>query len=560
MSSTDASYSPELLRAIKRKKREQMRDDPKMYMRYNWRHPNDPTRPYDFKNDTGEPLNYLLDEKSHLNPDEWGSINVLLMARGMLKTTSILGITQWMCDMFPQSEMFMTAPRQAQVQEFMGKFKDSLEDTDLIDRRVRDRQSHQKFKSKIRGDDGGVHTVFSHVKSQSAWDADEGMRGPHSHAGVIDEFQDVNEEAFTVFLEMIDQPIPGVDYFPTVFCIGTPKMKNSFFHKLWKKSNQRTWSKEDQEWVDKSDVGEFKADGFDGDGFTIKGWKVNQFNSPLHDPSTVEYKRADYPEKKFQNEVLANFYSSADELLRADDIKACLDDSMGFRNSRMFDDSLVVFSVDWGGGSDANASDTTFTVGEKVFQTDEDDSWKHYIIQHEFLDHDIGGQQEEQLVREYISRYDPDIVLVDEGFNGTRRESLQDDHFELVKGVGFGNVTPSEAIKWKTDDDDRELFATVDKTYSAESMVDAVKDGRFVLPEKDLSFGSENANGEKLISQLTATYKEYKTTQSGRKKMVVQADRNDDAFDTWVYQHIGGVRMQAGPQLTKFALGTRRGY
>lgn len=579
---------------LRRKRQRQIQSDPRYYMRYNWRHPNDPSQKYDFRTNDGEPFTYITDDKGPLNPDEWANVNLLLFARGCLKTTSVLGITHWILDTIPNSEVFMTAPTEdPPIKEFVDKFKENLPPK-LEGNRVRNRQSHQKFKWEYqKGKD--VYEATTHLKTQTAHGGGETLRGPHCHAGVIDEFQDVDESAFSVFLEMIDREVPNRDEFPVIFLIGTPKMTNSFYHRMWKRSNQREWKPDEEEWEDQSDVGmyapeincdicgtpvgpqqdecpecdaEIEADL--SDAFTIKGWHVDQYGSPLHDEGNIAYKRSDNSEKKFQNEVLANFYSAEDDLLSDGDVKSILYEDMGFRNSRIFDDSTVVFSVDWGGGGDESAADTTFTVGERVNIEDHavdipwadevETNWFHFIIQHEFVDHDLGKKEETQKVREWITKYDPDLVLVDEGFGTTERQTLQEEYFDRLKGVMFGNVSTSEDINWNTNDADQRLFATVDKVYSSEMMVDTVKDGKFVLPKQDLSFGSEKASGNKLISQLTAPYKESKTTQSGKKKLSIEADRNDDAFDTFTYQHLGAVRMQQGPSLTSFSLKDRKGY
>ncbi|MFL9708933.1 hypothetical protein, partial [Aeromonas veronii] len=77
------------------------------------------------------------------------------------------------------------------------------------------------------------YTSYSELKARSAWGEGDGLRGLHSHIGVIDEFQDVDEGTFSVFLEAIDQQVPGFPYFPTIFVIGTPKMAGSFFNTIW---------------------------------------------------------------------------------------------------------------------------------------------------------------------------------------------------------------------------------------------------------------------------------------------------------------------------------------
>lgn len=570
---------------VLRKQYLQKKYDPRMYMRYEWRHPNRPEDRYDFRTNDGKPLRYLADDNGPLNPEQWGNINILLMARGCLKTTSVLGATTWAADMWPNTETFMTAPTSDQVREFMDKFKNAISDTRLKDRRVRDRQSHQKFETRKKDDMGEPYTVYSHVKSKSAWNADEGMRGPHSHIGIIDEFQDVNEEAFSVFLEIIDQSVPKVGYFPTLFLIGTPKLMNTFFHRMWQMSNQATWDGDSEEWNEQDEVGEYApmltchqcgtkmgdegrcpscgeyvemAD--DVETFTVKGWHIDHHNSPLgaHTEDKISFKEETYSEKKFKNEVLAQFYSPEDDLLTERAIRACYDDSLGFRNSRLYEDSNVVFSIDWGGGQSEDGSETTFTVGEKRELDEEDENeYDITILNHKFLDRSMGKEEEFEKVHDWISKFRPDRVVVDEGHAGSRRERLQETYPDIVTGVGYGNVTPSEEVKWRTDDRDREVFCTVDKTYSSENMVDAFKDGKFTIPKNDLAFGSNSANGTMMISHLTAPYKEYDTTPNGRKTLKVMSDRNDDAFDTFVYQWLGHVKLEEGPSLTKLALNDR---
>lgn len=552
--------SPEEARKLRRK---QMRSDPRMWCRYNWRHPNDVEREYDFRTNDGTPLNYLVDDKSPFNPEQWADINILMMARGCLKTTSTIGITEWAVDSFPQCEAFMTAPHNDAVQEFMGKFKDLVHNTSLEQKRSRDRFSHQKFEHTVRMGDDDTTTIFSHLKSKSAWNADEGLRGPHSHIGIIDEFQDVDEKTIAMMLEIIDREIPDVPYFPTIFIIGTPKLKNSYFHRKWLQSNQREWDADEQAWIDHDDVGEITADGVDGS-FDIKGWKIDQYNSPLHDNARIEFKRQDRTEREFENEVLANFYSPEDDLLSEQHIRAAFDPELEFRSSRRVDTSAsdLIITVDWGGGQGEDAADTVLMAGESMQVGPQPFNYECTLLDAEFVDHDLTGNQELDKVRDWIGRFNPDHVLVDEGHNGTRRETLQDEYGQIVHGCLYGNIKPAEDVRWHRNDVERKVFATVNKTYVAESFVDAFKDGKFVIPTGsfDESATSKNTFVRKLVKQLTAPYKDYDSTPSGQKKLKVLSDRNDDAFDTMTYLWCGIEHVHAGAQLTDFSVGSMPGY
>lgn len=546
-------------------RRQQMRSDPRMWCRYNWNHPNDIEREYDFRTNDGEPLTYLVNDKGPFNPDQWADINILMMARGCLKTTSTIGITEWAVDSHPSCEAFMTAPHNDAVQEFMGKFKDLVHDTPLEQKRERDRFSHQKFKHNVRmGDDDDTTAIFSHLKSKSAWNADEGLRGPHSHIGIIDEFQDVDEKTMAMMLEMIDREIPDVPYFPTIFIIGTPKLKNSYFHKKWLQSNQREWDGDEQAWIDHDDVGAITADGVEGS-FTIKGWKIDQYNSPLHDDARIEFKRQDRSEREFENEVLANFYSPEDDLLSEEHIRRCFDPDIGFRNTRQFEPSVsnVVITVDWGGGQGEDAADTVFMAGEAIESGEGMNDYECTLLDVDFLDHDLTGNQELERVREWISRYNPDHVLVDEGHNGTRRETLQDEYGnQTVHGCLYGNIKPTEDVRWHRNEAEQKVFATVHKTYVAESMVDAFKDGKFIIPSAsfDADASTKNSFVRKLIEQLSAPYKDYDDTPSGQKKLKILSERNDDAFDTMTYLWCGIEHVHTGAELTDFSMGAMPGY
>ena len=568
---------------------QQEKSDPRFWMKYNWKHPNRPMDSYDFRTDDGDKLDYLLSDDGPLNPNQWGNVVILLWARGCLKTTSVTGVTGWGLDKYPYLETLMTAPRQDQVREFMTKFKENINDTSLVDKRERNRMGHQQFETMVQRQSGEELTLTSDLKSQTAWDEDA-LRGYHSQVGIIDEFQDVDESTFSIFLEDIDQSVSEVDYFPTIFVIGTPKLKNSFFERLWLTSDQKTWDQEKGEWIQQDSVGSYAPPSVcdvcgemvdatldecpecggdietEFDPFTITGWHIDQPNCPIHSPGKIEYNRQRYPEKQFKNEVLAQFYSPEDNFLSESHVRGCFDDydgmgSAGWSDERLSEDSHVALTVDWGGGQGQDASDTTFTVGEHTERSKDDETpYEINILNHRFVDHDVTQTEEEKMVRRWMTRYNPDIVLVDEGFNGQRRKNLQEDYPQTVKGINYGRVSPAEDLKWRENDNGNEVLFTADKTYCAESMVSAMKNGLYKIPTQDLSFGSKRDNGTKLINQLTATAKDYTETPSGTKKLKVIAEQNDDAFDTFVYQWVAHKKVDADPGLMDFSLNTRRGY
>ena len=589
--------------------------DIRLYLRNFRSHPNDPSRPYDFYDDTGpkesaddeegEFLYYLADDDGPLNPDQWADINVLLFCRGGLKTTVATSAVEWAVGNYPFIEADVTAPRREQFTEVMDRFKSGVKESGLAQLRTKNNVSHQKFERKIESDDGDINHTEADVKARSAWGDGDALRGLHGHLGVIDEFQDVDEGMFSTFLEAIDQSVPEVDYFPTIFVIGTPKMANSFFHDLWKMSDQKDWVPAETgrggSWVAQSDSDEFipaemaeqreeyraeagelteylheearrcyeaaqkrdsppqeafvdekveylcseikslhdKADAIQG--YSISGWHIDQYSSPVHDDTKIEFKKQKYTEKKFRNEVLAEFYSPENDLLNDDHVREAFVDD-GWKRSRQYDDSIVSIGVDWGGGSGPQASDTVIVAGETY---EEGDREVTDILNVDFLDSDLSKQQEMKRVEDHIRDYKADRIAVDEGYGAKQREDLQDGNniwnengWDEVCGIIYGNIKDKDRPKFANSSFKDSPFCTVSRTHMIENMVAYFKSGSIRIPKNGLRF-DRDGSGTKLKDQLTAPYTDRVETADGKKKLKVLADRNDDAFQAFVYMWIG---------------------
>jgi len=560
MSGASASTSQELDDDTQRQITEaRVHADPRQYMLHNWTHPNDPTRYYDFQTDDGEPLYYLTDDDSPLNPKKWGDINVLLFARGCLKTTSCIGVANWFLDEYPNGEIANTAPRKSQKGEVVDRFKERVEDSKLVDRRVKDNIDHQKFKDTVTYDDE-EKTVYSSLKSRSAWGGGDGLRGLHSHIGIIDEFQDADETMFSTFLEAIDQELPTNPYVPSIFCIGTPKLENSFFADLWEMSDRKTWDADKQEWIQQDEPESY---GHAEDTYEVRGWHIDQHNSPLHNEGRIEFKKQTYSTRKFQNEVLAQFYTPEDDLITQEVVRENFDKNLGFRNRRFSPDSEVTVGVDWGGGQREGASKTVISVIESM----PDD--KNILVNIHFLDNSLEPHDEIERVEECIMKHDADKCVVDYGHGNKQLKDLQDGngtyktegYTETVKGCQYGNVKNKYDPKWETDTGLKRYF-TVDRGYMMESFVDFFKHDNFVIPSKDISFDGRHSVGTRLVDHLTAPHKEKKETRSGKKKLnITTADgRNDDAFQSMTYAFIAQKVLGNSRQVHSVVSRDRRGY
>lgn len=580
--------------------------EPALWARNFLDHPNDPRRSYDFYTDggpdDGDFLWYLVDDEGPMNPDNWGDINILLFARGCLKTWTCTTVASWASDMFPTVEGVATAPVDDQRYEVVERFKQKVKQSNLENRRTKDALSHQQFKNTLTKHDGTQTTAYSSLKSRSAWGDGDKLRGLHTHYGIVDEAQDTDEGMFSTMLEAIDRELPQVDYFPTTFVIGTPKMANTFFHKLWRMSDQKTWDadadtdhekRNSGEWIQQSESDEFlpqqlkenrdeledkleQAEAADVDdrviqdlqeqiddieGFEVRGWHIDQHNSPLHSETDIAFKRETYSKKKFENEVNAHFFTPENDLITNDDVWRAFDDELSFAPARTFEDSYVYLTVDWGGGSGEGAASTIVTIAEEP-ANDSD----IYIRRIEPLSSGMSHADEKERIDELMQQYAVDLGVVDEGFGETTREQLQDEcgyganSEQPIFGCWFGNVKDKEEIKWNRFNDEKRFF-TAAKTYCVKKMAQDFKDGQFVIPKADLSFDTKSSKGTKVLDQLTAPYTERKESSNGRTRTRIKSDRNDDIFDTFTYLWIAS-RMVNGTrrELRATASNLRTGY
>jgi hypothetical protein len=582
--------------------RQKLPHDIRLYMSNFWQHPNVPTRDYDFYDDPKEnKLNYLVHDDSPLVPGNWGDIVVLNFARGCLKTTTAVAAADWAVSQYPMVEVDVTAPRQEQFGEVMDRFKGAVKNSGMEQLRTKNNISHQKFERQLADGNGDPVNVSADVKARSAWGDGDALRGLHGHLGIIDEFQDVDEAMFSTFLEAVDQSVPQVDYFPTIIVIGTPKMANSFFNDLWEMSDQKDWTGDD--WDAQSEPDEFipqelkdrrrdlraeieqletlrgneevdqdaleaeiesKQEAADSiQGYTVTGWHIDQHASPLHDDAKIEFKRQKYTEKKFKNEVLAEFYTPENDLLADEHVKEAFDDDMGFRQRRQYDDSEVVIGVDWGGGDSEGASDTVLVVGERV---EMDDEYTIIVRDIDFLDPDLNKQAELEEVEQRIRDYEADRVAVDEGYGAKQREDLQDgnniwntDGWDEVCGIIYGNIKDKDEPKFSENRFDDSAYCTVARTHMIENMVSDFKAGRIDIPAADLTDGRDGTR-QRLVDHLTAPYTDRTETSDGKKKLKVMADRNDDAFQAFTYMWIAAEKFGSRRTLKKIGGHTRSGY
>jgi len=577
---------PELSDDVPAEKKQVLKNDPRVWVRNALRHPNDPSRPYDFKTTDGErALNHLLHDKSWLNPDEFADINVLLLARGELKSTSTGWLATWAHDRAPQHHSYYIAPSNNQVVDYVSPIRQTyIEQANMDSRRETDNKKTQVFKTYQRDEDGEVNPVLGRFQTDSGY-SEESVRGKHSHLGITDETQDLSERVFNVFLPAIDMELPNAPWAPTVFCIGTPKETGTFYHKLWERSDKRTWDASQQEWIIQEDVDPYtlsaeEVDDLPGDieldeddEYTVHGWHVDWINSPLHSDADVARAKNQMGEMSFANEVLAQFFDPEDNLLTEGDVKLVFDEEYNFRQSPYNDDSKTILVADWGGGSDKNASDTVFMAAEEV---EYDDGTSEYIVLNlEFIDEELRSRQEIRKYEEWLKKYDVDVALTDYGYGTQAMESLQngddtvdpDGYMDIVTAAKFGNIKDVTEIKYTEDEDGNQLFFTCDKTRNSTRMVESIRDEQWVIPQSTrnstgVQMNRSSDDGVRLINQLTAPFKTLSEgTKTGNKSVIIETPGNqrDDAFDLFVLSWMAFNVVEDDESVIDFAMNKRAG-
>jgi len=548
---------PELSDDISPEAKRKLRESPPLWVRNALRHPVVPSRPYDFKTEDGQILNHLLDKDSWLYPENFADINVLLLARGELKSTSTGWIESWFHDAYPQGHSYLIAPSKDQVVDFLEPIRETyVEQANMDSRRKTDNKTSQVFKTYQKDETGDINPVMGRIQTDSGY-SEKSVRGKHSQVGITDETQDLSQRVFNVFLPAIDMGLPDNDWAPTVFCIGTPKESGSFYHDLWERSDKRTWDAEAEEWIIQEDVDPYELSAEDvaelpgnveieeDEEYTVHGWHVDWINSPIHSGADIARAKEQMGEMTFTNEVLAQFYEPEDNLLGESDVTGAYNTEYNFRESPYNEENTVAVVADWGGGADENASDTIIMAAEEVEY--ESGDTEYILLDIDFLDPDANRIKDEiRTYEKFLMQYDADIGLVDYGYGQQAMESLQhgddtmdpDGYMDTVSAVHYGNVKNKTDIKWVENDDGDELFFTCDKSRTASRMVEMFRDDQWVIPKADgnssgVSMETSDDDGVRLLEQLTAPYKTLTETKSGKKRVDIETPGNqrDDSFD-----------------------------
>ena len=390
---------------------------------------------------------YLIDIFREFLPTtkcESAKIVVLKCSRKVEKTETICNLLLYALLNIPYFKAVYTAPRQPQVTRFVeerfnGALMSSINNGCLMKTRHKNSVSHQTF-------DVGARSL-NHFYAYSNWGGAEGLLGIDADLCCIDEYQDSHGDSLPMMLEMLSQS----DY-KWVVVSGTAREQGSAFWKLWEKSTKSEW--DGSNWVHgESDTG-------------IIGYHITQAMHPDITAHDIEQKKQTYTPRRFQNEVLGEFFAGHTKPLTFTDALSVADKDLKIVKGVSPPEESVM-GIDWG-------KQTTVLIM----------SLDGTILNAIKLDSRADDEVAE--LKTLINDYNCVSVVADIGFGARQVKELQDEFGERVKSCYYSS-RPMTPFEFKKRDNNRNLIfmCVVDRTTYVESTIESVKNGEVKLPYSD---------------------------------------------------------------------------
>lgn len=249
-------------------------------------HPKSPAEPFSLKD-----REYLRPIYRDLMPTNRNKTIVLKCSRKVEKTETLINIMLYWLNMYYPVKITYATPRQEQVKRVIKeRFPDAMRNSvEGILLQNWDKNYGESSILRFRYD--SEH--YNYLHAYSAWAEAGGLLGLEDDIVIIDEFQDA-EDVFEKASEINNNS----DIRLTVIS-GTAREEGSKFHHYWNLTDKR-------EWVKDSD-GIYRWRITNPDGIYI-GYHMSQEMHPVG-RLYVEEKRRAYTTRRFQNEVMGEFYS-----------------------------------------------------------------------------------------------------------------------------------------------------------------------------------------------------------------------------------------------------------
>ena len=275
---------------------------------------------------------YLIDIYRHFGAKQKNDITkviVLKCSRKVEKTETICNLLLYGLLNIPYFNAVYTAPRQPQVSRFVeerfnGAMMSSVNKGCLLKQRIKTSVSHQTF------DVGGKS--LNHFYAYSNWGDAHGLLGIAADMCCIDEYQDSDPDVLPMLIEMLTQS----DY-KLVLVSGTAREQGSEFWRLWNTSTKGEW--DGKQWNHQS--------GHDTQVDGIIGYHITQLMHPDVSKADIEQKRGTYTPRRFQNEVLGEFFAGSAKPLTFDVALGVIDPDK-FATESVVAPIETCMGIDWG--------------------------------------------------------------------------------------------------------------------------------------------------------------------------------------------------------------------
>lgn len=454
---------------------------------------------------------YLIEIYRHFRPDQkhdQPKIIVLKCSRKVEKTETICNVLLYSLLNIPYFKAVYTAPRQPQVTRFVderfnGAMMSSINRGCLMKSRIKTSVSHQTF-------DVGARSL-NHFYAYSNWGDAHGLLGIDADLLTIDEYQDSGGDILPMMMEMCSQ-----SEFKWVLVSGTAREQGSDFWKLWEQSSKGEW--DGDRWVHRDD-GEHN----------IIGYHIPQTVHPDISKADIEQKRRTYTPRRFQNEVMGEFFAGSAKPLTFDEALMSIDPKLSTSRSVTAPEETVM-GVDWG-------NRTTVLIMRKNGE----------IVNAFKLDSRADHEDDEvHRIKELMLRYNCTQVVCDIGFGARQVKDLQREFGERVKSCYYSS-RPMTPFEFKKRDNNRNLIfmCVVDRTTYIEQALDAIKKGEIKLPYKDSELEwvlhewcALNSSAEDDLTSQRQT-RGQTLTKYGR-------DGDDHAFHALIYAQIARQFLEEG--------------
>ena len=413
-----------------------------------------------FRTIEGKP--FLLHERPYLTEvyrhfgaaqkNDTTKVIVLKCSRKVEKTETICNLLLYGLLNIPYFNAVYTAPRQPQVSRFVeerfnGAMMSSVNNGCLLKQRIKASVSHQTF-------DVGAKSL-NHFYAYSNWGDAHGLLGIAADMCCIDEYQDSDPDVLPMLIEMLTQS----DY-KLVLVSGTAREQGSEFWRLWETSTKGEWDGE--QWV--------HSNGHDTQVENIIGYHITQVMHPDVSEADIEQKRGTYTPRRFQNEVLGEFFAGSAKPLTFDVALGVIDSDMFPVESVQIPQESVM-GIDWG---------LTTTV---VVMSSDGRTILNAIRVESRGDGDL---DEVGRIKELILRYNATKVVCDIGYGARQVKELQEEFGERVCSCYYSS-RPMTPYEFKKRDNNRNIInmAIVDRTTYIERTLEKIKNRELVLPFKD---------------------------------------------------------------------------